>query len=89
MMAEVGELLAAAQACRAAKSRWNGSEGPKQFHDTRLTVETFVKLVATGSDPVGILDLTGTGQGKPLDPTGGHPHKTGMVVGDIQQLLSA
>ena len=62
MMAEVGRLLGAVQQCRAAGNAWNGSVGPKQFHDRRLTVEEFVRLVATGGDPVGILDLTGTGQ---------------------------
>jgi hypothetical protein len=87
MMAEVSALLSAVQHCRAARNGWNGSVGPKQFRDGRFTIEAFVRLVATGSNPVDLLDLVGSGQGKPVDPVGGSQPPASLTVGDIQQLL--
>ena len=87
VMAEVGSLLAAVQACRAAANAWNGSVGPRQFHDRRLTVDEFVKLAAAGADPTELLDLTGSGERRPLDPTGAQPRTTGITLSDISQLI--
>ena len=58
-MAEAGGLLHAVQTFRDAANGWNGTEGPRQFNDSRLTAGTIIGLVATGGDAIGALDLPG------------------------------
>jgi hypothetical protein len=53
-MAEVAQLLNAIRQCRDAANAGN-PEGRVSYQDPRLTVETFLKLVVTGGDPVSIL----------------------------------
>ncbi len=77
-MREVGELLAAVNTCRTAANAVS-PEGRLEFHDSPLTVEAFVRLVATSSDPIGVLDLAGNRDAR--------PRGTGMLWGDIQQLI--
>jgi hypothetical protein len=79
-MAEVAELLAAIRTCRDARND-NGLEGRKVYRDARLTLEAFVTLAVTGGDPTDLLDLAGNRRGV-------ENRDTGLVLGDIQQLLA-
>ena len=83
-MAEVSELFQAVQVCRTAANA-TFPDGRCEFHDSRLAIEEFVRM-ATGGDPTSILDLTG---GRKVQPGGilVQPRNTGMIVGDIQQLI--
>jgi hypothetical protein len=83
-MAELGELLQAVKVCRTAANA-TSPDGRREFHDSPLTIEEFVRI-ATGGDPTDILDLTG---GRKVQPTDilDQPRNTGMIVGDIQQLI--
>jgi len=78
-MAEVGSLLAAVQTCRDAANAANPGCF-RQSNDSRLTIETFIPLVATGADPTGLLDLPGA---RPVVPS----IKDGLTRADIQQLM--
>jgi hypothetical protein len=71
----VAELLGQVRVCRDA-----GNIDQRTYQDVRLTFDQFIKLAATGGDPISTLDLTG-GRKEPerRDP--------GMVLGDVQQLL--
>jgi hypothetical protein len=51
----------------------------RQFHDAKLTVDAFAKLVASGGDPTELLDLTGASRVVERD--------NGMTWADIQQLI--
>jgi hypothetical protein len=86
VMAELGELLGAVKTCRTPKNA-EATDGHRQFHDERLTVERFVALAAAGGDPTGILDLAGGGKAQPLQVQA--PSNTGMVWSDIEQLLGS
>jgi hypothetical protein len=79
VMGRVGSLLAAVQTCRDAKNAQNPG-GFRQFHDSRLTMATFIPLVATGGDPTSILDLPGAPRPQPSS-------RDGLTRADIQQLI--
>ena len=61
---EIGDLLATVKTCRDAENAVNPN-GRRQFLDSPLTVEELVRIVATGGDPVDILDLAGNRQARP------------------------
>ena len=79
VMAEVGSLLAAVVSCRDAENAEDPG-GFRQSHDSRLTMETFIRLVATGGDPTGILDLPGA---RPVQSGS----RDGLTRADIQRLI--
>jgi hypothetical protein len=89
LMAQMGEvtpLIAAVQACRDARNALDAasSEGRREFHDSRLTIEAFIRLAVTGGDPISeVLDLTGGAQEK------FRSGRTGMVWGAVQALLAS
>jgi hypothetical protein len=76
-MREVLELTGAVQVCRDA-----GNDDRRVFNDPRLSVAEFIRVAATGGDPIAsALDLTG-------DQQEFRPRNTGMLLGDVQQLLA-
>jgi hypothetical protein len=82
VMAKVSELLQAVQICRTAAN----AENPRQRHDARLTVETFIRLALTGGDPTSILDLADAPPRSSLDVT---QSRNGMLLADIQRLIGS
>jgi hypothetical protein len=79
-MGEIAERIGAVQACRDAANA--NPDGRRYFHDSRLTVETFIRLVVTGGDPISeVLDLTGGPQERLRSG------RAGMTAGDIAQLI--
>jgi hypothetical protein len=79
-MVELGELLGAVKTCRDFRNATN-PDGRRQFLDGRLTVEAFIAIVASGGDPIDVLDLAGN--------RGIQARNTGMVQGDVQDLIEA
>jgi hypothetical protein len=77
-MAELGELLRAVKICRDAANAENPN-GRTPYHDTPMTVEEFIRIVASSGDPIDVLDMTGN---RPV-----RPRTTGMLWGDISQLI--
>jgi hypothetical protein len=78
----VSELMTAVQVCRDARNV-DHPEGRREYHDSRFTVDEYIRLVATGGDPISeILDLTGGPQEKLRSG------RTGMTLGDLQQLIN-
>jgi hypothetical protein len=55
----VGELLQAVQICRNAGNGSDPTQERRTFHDQRLTFDTFIRFVASGGDPIDLVDLTG------------------------------
>jgi hypothetical protein len=80
VMADLVGLLHAVRTCRTAKNT-ESTDGHRDYHDAKLDVDAFTRLVATGDDPTSILDLTGAGKIQ--------PHRSGLTLGDVQQLLNA
>jgi hypothetical protein len=79
VMGELSSLLAAVTTCRDA---WNAEspDGRRSFHDARLTLDVFARLVATGDDATGLLDLPGAPRPQPSS-------RDGLTRADIQQLI--
>jgi hypothetical protein len=88
VMGEISELLAAIQTARDAGNSVTSADGHRAHYDSRLTVETFIKLALSGGDPIGLLDLAGSPQAqfRNADPLF-QPRNTGMSGADIQQLI--
>jgi hypothetical protein len=80
VMAEVGELLRAVKICRDAANSENPN-GRTPYQDSPMTVEEFIRIVASGGDPIDVLDLAGN---RPV-----RPRTTGMLSGDISQLIGS
>lgn len=80
-MAELAELLGAVKEVRSAKNT-ESTDGHRDYHDAKLDVELFIRLVAAGEDPTSILDLTGAGRGV-------QPRNTGMTLAEVRQLLGS
>jgi hypothetical protein len=78
-MTELAELLGAVRACRDA-ANYEAVER-REYRDARMDVQGFIALVAGGGDPLGTLDLMGNRGRKVTD------RATGLMAGDIQQLL--
>jgi hypothetical protein len=92
LMTEVGALRQAVTACRdaentLARDRGDGA-GRVEFNDLPMTVEEFVRIVATAGDPIDLLDLGGRRD---------IPTRTGIRTdnrprlnsGELQQLIGA
>jgi hypothetical protein len=84
-MTEVGQLQAAVKTCRDARNsearNRNSPDARMHFGDLPMTVEEFVRIVASAGDPIDILDLAGN---RPV-----RSRSTGMTWSDIAQLTPA
>jgi hypothetical protein len=79
---EIGTLQAAVKACRDARNCLardrNSPDSRTQFNDFPLTVEEFIRIIATAADPIDLVDLGGRREIRT---------RTGMTSGHLQQLI--
>jgi hypothetical protein len=73
-MTEIGALMAAVKTCRDTR---NDPNQRQHYNDSPLTVEEFIQIVATTSDPLDVVDLGGRREVRT---------RAGMTSGDVAQL---